>query len=104
MTSHFVLNSVKVGAIDKHQQKRDEEVKPDPIDVVSDAQKFYKSVHKVWDRIVHNSISVFNNTFTIHDMYARDEAEFALLVNYRKVEYDKHLKLAKKLYTKLLSK
>lgn len=100
--SRFVLSSNKVGSVDKHLDRVVEKVELPKIDVLTDAQKLYKSVQKIYERLIHGSITVFDKSFTVHDMFVRNEAELALIVNYRLAEYNRKIGTAKKLYLKLI--
>ena len=104
MSSRFVLSSQKIGAVDSHLQKRQEEVKPEPIvDVLTEAQQLYKKANKIYNIIVRGAISVFDTkSFKVVDLLIRDPTEMALVCQHRLTAYNDQINLARRLYRKLI--
>jgi hypothetical protein len=66
--------------------------------------KLYKKAVKLYERLINSELSVFSSKNTLIDLLPRNEAEFALIQNYRIQKYNEDLEQAKNLYRKIVKK
>lgn len=107
--SHFIQttppveNGEKAKVVDKHLNEVKEDHKFYVEDVITEKDHVYRYLTKLYVRLVQNAISSFSSKNTLFDLCVRNEAEFALLSNYRLKCYNDKLKTVKRFYNKIVS-
>lgn len=76
-------------------------IKPEVDDV---KEKVFNKLQKTFDKLINSELCVFSNKNTLLDLVVRNEAEMALLQNYRTENYNSNLNKAKRLYKRLIKK
>ncbi len=69
-----------------------------------EAAELYRKAVKYYKRFIQSDFSVFSKQNTILDLLIRNEAELALIQNYRIAKYNDKLAESKSLYRKIVRK